>query len=222
MDRFVQALEGAADGAFFVDRALQITYWNRAAQEILGYSRDDVAGKPCFSALRCRDDRGRLICRERCWVAERALRGRSVTSFDACAVARSGDLRWIHMSILTYQAQEADPVVVHFVRDAAHRKQSEKLIQQVVKMAGHLRSESPSRDSSLMPETRAGDRLTPREREVLRLLAEGLNTQGIARSLFVSPTTVRNHVQNLLQKLNLHSRVEVVAYAYKHGLVDGD
>jgi len=57
------------------------------------------------------------------------------------------------------------------------------------------------------------EQLTLREREVLRLLAEGLGTSEIARRLFVSSATARNHVQHILNKLNVHSRLEAVALA---------
>jgi PAS domain S-box-containing protein len=61
--------------------------------------------------------------------------------------------------------------------------------------------------------------LTRRELEVLRLLAEGCNTRAAAQRLGVSPATVRNHVQNLLGKLGVHSRLQAVAYANRHGLL---
>ena len=53
--------------------------------------------------------------------------------------------------------------------------------------------------------------LTPREREVLTLLADGLNGQAIARHLFLSPETVRTHVRNATAKLGAHTRVQAVA-----------
>ena len=61
--------------------------------------------------------------------------------------------------------------------------------------------------------------LTPREREVLRNMSEGLSTAEIGRKLFISPVTVRNHVQGILQKLEVHSKIAAVAYAYQHNLV---
>jgi len=60
-------------------------------------------------------------------------------------------------------------------------------------------------------------RLTPRENEVLHLLTEGLDGSAIAKSLFVSPATVRNHVQHILKKLEVHSRTEAVALALRSG-----
>jgi two-component system NarL family response regulator len=60
--------------------------------------------------------------------------------------------------------------------------------------------------------------LTRREREVLSLLAEGLNSEQMAERLHVSTHTIRTHVQNVLDKLNLHSRLEAAAYAVRHGI----
>lgn len=57
--------------------------------------------------------------------------------------------------------------------------------------------------------------LSPRERETLELLAEGLDTEGMATRLGISATTVRNHVQRLLRKLGVGSRLEAVALLYK-------
>ncbi|HEX9016368.1 MAG TPA: response regulator transcription factor [Chloroflexota bacterium] len=63
-------------------------------------------------------------------------------------------------------------------------------------------------------------RLTDREREVLRLTAEGRSAREIAELLTLSPKTVEKHRTNLMEKLNLHNRAELVRYAVKKGLVD--
>ena len=63
------------------------------------------------------------------------------------------------------------------------------------------------------------DKLTPREQEVLFLLAKGYSTRETAQSLVISPNTVRNHIQNIFQKLHVHRRAEAVAFAINHGLV---
>ncbi len=63
-------------------------------------------------------------------------------------------------------------------------------------------------------------RLTERETEILRLVAKGLSYKQIAERLVLSHRTVQNHVQNVLNKLQLHSRVELVRYAIKQGLDD--
>lgn len=62
--------------------------------------------------------------------------------------------------------------------------------------------------------------LTEREREVLTLIAEGLTSREIGERLVVSPKTVDRHRENIMAKLNLHSRVELVKYAISRGLLD--
>ncbi len=61
--------------------------------------------------------------------------------------------------------------------------------------------------------------LTPREREVLRLIATGMTNRAIADTLVISEKTAANHVSNILAKLGLSSRAAATAYAYEHGLV---
>jgi NarL family two-component system response regulator LiaR len=62
--------------------------------------------------------------------------------------------------------------------------------------------------------------LTPREREVLRLLALGLSNDEIAERLFITKRTVQNHVSNIYGKLDLDSRAEAVLYAIRQGIVN--
>ena len=63
-------------------------------------------------------------------------------------------------------------------------------------------------------------RLTRRETEILQLLARGLSNEVISKQLYISPTTTRNHIQNILGKLGVHSKLEAVAYAVRAGYVD--
>jgi DNA-binding NarL/FixJ family response regulator len=65
----------------------------------------------------------------------------------------------------------------------------------------------------------AGELLTPREREVLRLLASGVTNRAIAEQLVLSEKTVARHVSNLFGKIDVTSRAAATAYAYEHGLV---
>lgn len=63
-------------------------------------------------------------------------------------------------------------------------------------------------------------RLTDREREVLQELAAGNDAATIAEKLVISPHTLRTHFQNIMQKLNAHSKLEMVTLAIRHGLID--
>ena len=64
------------------------------------------------------------------------------------------------------------------------------------------------------------DDLTPREQEVLKLIAEGLSNSEIAGQLIISAKTVDRHRENIMRKLNLHNRVDLVKYALRKGLID--
>jgi two-component system OmpR family response regulator len=65
-----------------------------------------------------------------------------------------------------------------------------------------------------------GSRLTPREIEVLQLVADGLSQGEIGRRLVVSPKTVGTHTERIFKKLGVHSRAQAVSYAYRLGLLD--
>ncbi|MEU0932077.1 MULTISPECIES: response regulator transcription factor [unclassified Embleya] len=80
-----------------------------------------------------------------------------------------------------------------------------------------MATDPPRKDADKGP---AAPRLTDRETEVLRMVAKGLSYKQIAQRLFLSHRTVQNHVQNTLNKLQLHNRVELVRYAIEKGLDD--
>ncbi len=63
-------------------------------------------------------------------------------------------------------------------------------------------------------------RLTEREMDVLKLVAKGMNNRDIAKQLFISENTVKNHIRNILEKLQLHSRMEAVVYAVREKLLE--
>jgi len=65
------------------------------------------------------------------------------------------------------------------------------------------------------PRVLESERLTPREREVVNLIAQGMNNKEIARALHVATHTVRSHVRNIMEKLALHTRLQIAAYAHQ-------
>jgi DNA-binding NarL/FixJ family response regulator/signal transduction histidine kinase len=102
------------------------------------------------------------------------------------------------------------------VEDVRRLRAGETLLpmQEVVEL---LRFASSRRDQERV-EREALERLTPREIEVLEALAEGLDSKDIARRLSISPTTERNHVASILTKLGVHSRLQALVFALRHGI----
>lgn len=94
---------------------------------------------------------------------------------------------------------------VHRGDPQLHPEIAKKLMNQFVDLEG--KTDNVSED------------LTPREIEVLRLIAEGMNNADLAQALFISEKTAKTHVHNILSKLNLADRTQAAIYAYKQGLV---
>jgi predicted ATPase/DNA-binding CsgD family transcriptional regulator len=106
------------------------------------------------------------------------------------------------------------------VRQAGETAPFETILDEAAALIDELTG--PAGDRPGGPGTAAqapGGALSPREIEVLRLLAAGASTQAIADALFISHATARTHVTNILRKLDVGSRGAAVAYAYQHGLV---
>jgi len=90
-------------------------------------------------------------------------------------------------------------------------------------MAGKLLSEFATlakRDGEERAQELPAPRLTEREMQVLKLVARGMNNRDIAKELFISENTVKNHVRNILEKLQIHSRMEAVMVAVREKLIE--
>ena len=84
------------------------------------------------------------------------------------------------------------------------------------KLADSLRA--PQKDIVAMPDI-SPDKLSPREREIIVMLARGASNKEIAKTLDLSESTIKIHVQGILRKLNIAKRVQAAVYAVEHGLI---
>ena len=218
MSQLFDALEDAADGAFVVDDKLRIAYWNKAAEAILGFDNQDIVGQFCHQLLRGYDDGMHLVCKAQCQVARMALNSKSVPNYDIQTTTNYGIKRWLNMSVLTYRTGKTNEkkVIVHLFYDLNHKKVNERILTQTIRM-GSCDQDVPTKSRSDMGLHLK--RLTPRERETLALLAKGHGTSEISDRLSISQNTARNHVQHILQKLQVHTRLEAVAYINKHDIL---
>jgi PAS domain S-box-containing protein len=201
-----EALARAGDGAFVIGPEGRIMLWNRAAEKMLGYAASEVMGKSCCDVFVGRDQSGNRLCYRGCHVMTLVEMGEPVQSFDMQTRTKSGRPVWLNVSILTSSDGRGSPALTaHLFRDVTATKEVFALVQE------RLSPSAPAPDAS--------GALTRRELEVLRLLASGASTKASAERLRVSSATVRNHVQNILTKLGVHSRLEAVAHANRHRML---
>lgn len=220
MKRLFQSLSRTNDGAFIIDGSHRIIFWNQAAEEIVGYTAEEVAGRQCYEILGGRDEQGRTLCQRYCRVAIQAERGDVLPNLDMCVRTKTGKESWLNVTTFAYPVGDKpiDQVIVHLFRDATDQKNYQRFADSVLAASDRLQRNDTYRVIPAAPTDAQLDRLTARERQVLELLAQGLRTNEIAGTLTISSSTVRNHVQNILGKLRAHSRLEAIAYAYQNGL----
>jgi len=218
VNRLFDALGGAADGAFVVDDELRIVFWNEAAKTILGFDSNDVVGKFCYQILRGHDNVRHLVCSAQCKVAELSLNSKPVPNYDIQMATKHDVSRWLNMSIFSYEVDDTEgkKVVVHFFRDS-NKKFDEKSLSQLVEAIRRYQDDLSDVNAEGKHQMEV---LTPREAEILTLLAKGHGSNEIAELLSISLNTVRNHIQNILQKFQVHTRLEAVAYAIKNDLIN--
>jgi PAS domain S-box-containing protein len=206
-----------ADGVFAVDEGQRIIFWNRGAEAILGYSPEEVVGKRCFELIQGIDEAGRASCAQSCSILCCARQGKLSTGQNLWVRAKNGAPHWLSVTHTFVDAGDNHfTVLVHIFRDVTAEVEAKRLMQRI---AEQLSSYSPHQGAEGAGPG-SDPALTEREKQVLGLLAQGDGTSAIARKLTISNTTARNHTQNLLAKLGVHTRLEAVAYAQRHRLVE--
>jgi len=206
-DPLTVTLEGTGDGAFATNDIGLIVGWNTAAERLLGFTGREAKGRTCCQLMDGRDAFGNRMCATGCRIRTLLRCEESVQSFEMRARTKNGRPLWLSMSVLATSSDRAGSIAIHLMRDITATKELLALVHDRI-------STSPGTERN----TEAAMDLTRRELEILRLLTEGVSTSDAAQRLHVSQSTVRNHVQNLLSKLGVHSRLEAVAYATRNRL----
>jgi len=179
-----------------------ISLWNRAAERMLGWSAAEMLGRPCCEVFAGADSNGNRLCYQGCHVITQVKMGESVQHFEMQTRTKSGRSIWLDISILEAPSG-GSLLAVHVFRYLTVTKELLELVQRRLTAPAALNGSSV---------------LSKRELEVLQLMATGANTKALAERLHVSPATIRNHAQNIFAKLDVHSRLEAVAWANEHRL----
>jgi len=209
-DEQIDRIARRGEAVFAVDGANRIILWNKACENLVGRPARHVLGKHCHEVLGGRDSNGNLYCHASCPVAHQArdFREDPVRRFDLDVAAGDGSRRRLSTSMFAIPSYHpALTTLVHVLRPASPPGAAP---------AAAIDAREPLASSTARGETAA---LTPREKEILGCLASGQTTVAIARGLSIASVTVRNHVQSILQKLNVHSKLEAVVAARRGGLL---
>ena len=210
----VECLIGArtADAVFVVAPDHRIVHWDAQAEALTGLLAEEVVGRPCHQTLRGECEGGGRLCARGCPVMALARMGHAVPNYDTRIETRVGGRRWVNVSVLCVDSEEG-PYLVHLLRDVQGAHEAVEMARDLVRLSsgGELR---PPRNVDV-PE------LTPRQTEVLALLAGGKSAREIGQELYLSQATVRNHIRALLLSLGAHSQLEALARAREAGLLAG-
>ncbi|MCY4585745.1 MAG: helix-turn-helix transcriptional regulator [Bryobacterales bacterium] len=215
-----QLLDTTGDAAFAFDPQGSICYWSRNAEKLLGFSQQQILSRSCADILAGEDDAGCAICTHDCHILTMAIKGGQIPSFDLHVATVSGKRKWLNLTtVVAHLKRGASPLVVHLMRDVDRQKRVAAVTRNALNQIQQLteNQDDPLQTQGLSQHPPVD--LTPRELSVLRQLSLGRNTTEIADQLYISTTTVRNHIQHILSKLHCHTRLAAVLRAVRHRLI---
>jgi PAS domain S-box-containing protein len=188
--------------AYAVDGDGVIVAWNSAASEVFGYSSDEAMGQKCWELLKGKDTFGNQYCHEQCPLLDMAIHHKSVNRCKMCFKTSDEEMKWFTVSTLVLLDEPGGEMLIHMCQPES----------------------DPARQTLTPTPALAGPGgqqvgLTHRESEALQLLSDGRTTGEIATLMGISVPTVRNHIEHMLNKLHVHSRIEAVAVGRRLGLI---
>ena len=207
-----QALELSPDAVFVTDRANRIVFWNHALTLLLGFEQDEAVGVHCEELLRGCDLFGNRYCSENCPIMQMANRGEAVHKFNISVRTKTGDTLMANATVLQLRAGQSDDYWLAHILQPEQERDAQPAAEAPPPRPLHLVARE-SADARVR-------KLTTREVEVLGMLAAGRTTPEIAERLHISQLTARSHIQNILEKLEVHSKAEAVAFAFQKNLID--
>jgi DNA-binding CsgD family transcriptional regulator len=236
--------ESLAFGTFVVDGTHQIVSWNESASRTLGFGADMTLGRTCDEMLTLLRTQDVPVCPEvidalgRAEAADTDTRcpsqtptpdphalPRHDTPMRVRVITQSGAPRWLEVSALHARKLDGSNCVVHIFHDVTEHVEPHRHSAVAANAFHHpgsilrLPVGHVERIDSDNAQTLTLEHLTPREREVLELLAQGMATIEIATALGISRVTARNHVTRVIEKLGVRTRLQAVLAASRLGLV---
>lgn len=180
-----------------VDARDRIVSWSPAAEALFGHIASAALGMRLHDLLDGRDPFGNRVCHDACWLRDALESGEAVRRYELDTRHSGGHRLRVFVDVQA-SAGRAHGWTYCFQPD-------------------RRRAPAPPAPDNRPPEPSFD--LTQRELDALRLLAAGHGTAEMARQMGISATTVRNHIQHLLEKLGAHNRLQAVSMAQRHRLL---
>lgn len=207
-----------SDPAFALDGSGHIAAWNSAAEAMFALSAPDAIGRRCHAVVHGTDESG-PVCSAVCAIRQAVQKNEAVGNFDL-QIATANGIQWCNVSVLTADVENsATRYSIHVIHTIDTGRRLESLVRDfVVSGTGLLAAQANG--STLSTRSPVHEiKLSARELDVLKLLANGVTTTAVAEQLHLSLTTVKNHVQHILHKLGSHTRLDAIRRAERAGLI---
>lgn len=211
-------LEQTADAAYTVTPDGEICSWNAAAERLFGHPAAEVLGRNIDEVFGARDALGTDALAGGAEAATRQWDPASggIADFDLELDTKAGARIWVNVSTIVFDnARTGRRLFVRLARDVTERRRKEALLTKMMDVSREVLSLA-SDETELPPVEPISDQ----ERRILTLFAQGRSATAIARTLKISPQTLRNHLHNINRKLRTHTRLEAVTHAQRRGLID--
>jgi DNA-binding CsgD family transcriptional regulator len=225
-NRQTELLDVLASGepaAFATDSRERIVFWNDGAAALLGRRADEVMGRHCYEVLGGRDLFGNRFCYANCPLAAMTRMGEAPHPFEVRVPGRDRDQgsSILHVTIVRLPGPRPDLfTLAHIIHGVDEEGRLARTLARLgPRAAGAVPATAGEGVAAATGDTVPGAALTAREREILGWMAAGLQNKDIAQRLDISLATVRNHIHNTLEKLDVHSKLEAVSMAYRNGWV---
>ena len=219
-DALLALLAAGDPPAFATDSRDRIVFWNRGMADLVGRTSHAALGLRCYETIQGRDLFGNRFCYANCPVIATLREGDPVCGFELSVNAGGAERRAVGLTILKVPGARPDLfTLVHIVQPIAREGRMAELLSELAEkaldVAGRARRPGRLPAASVPP-------LTRRETEVLQHVASGLQNKEVAQKMGLSVATVRNHIHNILDKLEVHSKLEAVSLSFRNGWIPVD
>jgi PAS domain S-box-containing protein len=199
----------SAEAILLMDPEGEILFANPSAKKLLGGKKRRLEGKTCYEILKGLDSQGNLFCSPECPVIKMAKQNKLAQNFELQTTRPNGKNLWLNVTTLleSKTIRRGDSRIVHIIRPIAVPQIVSNLQKSVILKLNQLSVK--------------GLPLTPRQTEVLEDITQGLVAKQIAQKRNISLSTARCHIQNVLRKLGVHSKLEALTMVLKQKRQEG-